>query len=86
MPFFDYPSVAREARIPDDKLQQLVDIVYAYYRGDDLLASLHVLRACHAVQDGDCTIEDAIRDWLAEAASTAHTSPKEWGQPRDARE
>jgi len=73
-PFFDYPRVAREAGIAQDDLEKLVRVVYTLYEGDDMLASLHVLRTCRAVRDGHCAIREAIEEWRAEAEG------QEWHQ------
>ena len=41
MKYFDYDSVAREAKIPDEKLRKLVKIVRQEFPHDPMMAELH---------------------------------------------
>jgi hypothetical protein len=66
--YFDYLSVAREGRIPEDRVRELVEVLYDFYRGDGMLAELHVLRTCKVVAEGRLTIGQAIKEWREEAA------------------
>ncbi len=61
MKYFDYRSVAREAKIPDEKLRKLVDLVRQEFPHDPMMAELHTLRACLAVRDGHIQIDDALK-------------------------
>lgn len=60
MKYFDYKKVAKEAHIPDKKLEELKRIVREDFPHDDMLYELHLLRACRAIQEGVVTIDDAI--------------------------
>ena len=57
MTSFDYQSIARDAGIPEEKLREIREIMEAEYPGDEMMASLHVLRACMADRDGHVTLE-----------------------------
>ena len=50
MRYFDYQSVAREAKIPEQKLQKLVDLIGKEFPNDPMMAELHALRACQAIR------------------------------------
>ena len=51
MKYFDYESVAREAKIPEEKLRKLVSLIRQ-----------ELLRACLAVRDGHVKIDDALKN------------------------
>ena len=68
MCYFDYVKAAREAGIPDDKLDQLRALVEAEFPGDDMMVELHLLRACKAVRDGRATLQEVLRPDPAAAA------------------
>lgn len=61
MRYFDYQSVAREAKIPEPKLGKLVDLIRQEFPNDRMMAELHALRACQAIYDGHIQIDDAIK-------------------------
>ena len=61
MHYFDYEKVAREAKIPSDKLDKLGNIIRGEFPHDEMMYELHLLRACRAIQEGYVTIDDAIR-------------------------
>lgn len=61
MEYFDYESVAKEARIPSNKLEELRKIIHREFPHDDMMYELHLLRACMAVQEGYITIDEALR-------------------------
>ena len=61
MKYFDYESVAREAKIPEEKLRKLVKIVRQEFPHDAMMAELHTLRACLAIRDGHIKIDDALK-------------------------
>ena len=61
MRYFDYQSVAREAKIPEQKLRKLVDLIEKEFAKDPMLAELHMLRACLAIRDGHIQIDDALK-------------------------
>jgi hypothetical protein len=69
MPFFDYPRIAQEAGIPPDKLDRLIRVIREEFPGDDMMADLHIMRACRVVRDGHATIDEV----LAEAPVGAHS-------------
>jgi len=62
MRYFDYQSVAREAKIPEQKLRKLVDLIGKEFPSDPMMAELHMLRACLAVRDGHIQIDDALKN------------------------
>ena len=61
MRYFDYKSVAREAKLPADKLKRLVDLVRKEFPHDAMMAELHMLRACAAIRDGHVNIDEALK-------------------------
>jgi hypothetical protein len=61
MEYFDYRSVAEEAGIPPDKLEEIARMVRIEFPTDDMLYELHVLRACMAIRDGYVSLEDALK-------------------------
>jgi mRNA-degrading endonuclease YafQ of YafQ-DinJ toxin-antitoxin module len=62
MKYFDYESVAHEAKIPEDKLRKLVKLVRQEFPHDPMMAELHMLRACLAIRDGHIRIDDALKN------------------------
>lgn len=62
MKYFDYESVAREAKIPEEKLRKLVKLARREFPNDPMMAELHALRACLAVRDGHIKIDDALKN------------------------
>jgi hypothetical protein len=62
MSYFDYETVAREAGIPGDKLQQLVKYLTAEEPHDQMLAELHILRACMAIKSGRLSLDAALSE------------------------
>ena len=61
MTYFDYQSVAREAKVPEQKLRKLVDLIEKEFPHDPMMAELHALRACQAIRDGHIRIDDALK-------------------------
>ena len=61
MEYFDYETVAREAKIPPEKVNRLVQSMREDFPNDPLMCELQVLRACMAIRDGRITVEDALR-------------------------
>ena len=61
MKYFDYESVAREAKICQEKLRKLVDLIRQEFPKDPMMAELHALRACLAIRDGHIQIDDALK-------------------------
>ena len=61
MRYFDYQSVAREAKVPEQKLRKLVDLIGKEFPNDPMMAELHALRACLAIRDGHIQIDDALK-------------------------
>jgi hypothetical protein len=61
MRYFDYQSVTREAKIPDQKLRNPVDFIWKEFPSDPMMAELHALRACLAIRDGHIQIDDALK-------------------------
>jgi hypothetical protein len=68
MHYFDFETVARKAGIPADKLEQLVKYFTQEEPYDLVLAELHLLRACMAIQNGQLTLDEALSDALNLAA------------------
>ncbi len=68
MDYFDYESVAREAAIREEDLDELRRAIRHEYPHDDMMFELHMLRACRAVRDGDITLEQALGVRMAKAA------------------
>lgn len=61
MAYFDYQSVAQEAKIPPDKLQEIGKLVREEFPTDEMLYELHLLRACMAIRDGYVRLEDVLK-------------------------
>lgn len=61
MRHFDYESVAKEAGIPRQKLDELCKIIRQEFPQDDMMYELHLLRVCMAVKDRRISVDDAIR-------------------------
>lgn len=61
MRYFDYETVAREAKIPREKRKRLVQLMRKEFPNDPLMCELHVLRACMAIRDGHITVDDALK-------------------------
>lgn len=61
MRYFDYETPAREAEISDADLQAIVEAVSSEFLGDEMMAELHILRACTAVRDGHATVSDIVK-------------------------
>ena len=61
MKYFDYESVAREAKISEEKLRKLVKLASEEFPHDPMMAELHALRACLAVRDGHIKIDEALK-------------------------
>ena len=61
MKYFDYESVAREAKISPAKLRRLLNLLREEFPNDPLMYELHVLRACMAVRDGHISINDVLK-------------------------
>ena len=51
MKYFNYETVAREAKIPPDKMEKLLKLVRQEFPNDPLMFELHVLRACMAMSN-----------------------------------
>ena len=59
MSYFDYEEVAREARIPGEKLEELRHLIKGEFPRDEMMYELHLLRACMAIKNGVVTIDQA---------------------------
>lgn len=60
MPFFDYHNVAREAGLSEADLDRLAESIRSQFPNDDMMASLHVLRACKAIRNGGTSLEEVL--------------------------
>ncbi len=58
---FDYMAAAPRVGIPEDKLQRLVALAHAEFPDDETMAELHILRAILAVERGDASFEEILR-------------------------
>jgi hypothetical protein len=61
MEYFDYETVAREAKISPEKMKRLVELAREDFPNDPLMCELHVLRTCMAIRDGHLDVEDILR-------------------------
>lgn len=66
MKYFDFQSLAREARIPDEKLRKLGNLLRQEFPHDPMMAELHALRACLAIRDGHIPIDDVLKNQARE--------------------
>jgi hypothetical protein len=62
MDYFDYETMARDARLTPEQLRQVADAVRRDYPSDQMLFELHVLRACRAIRDGVVSLAEVIRE------------------------
>ena len=60
MSYFDYEEVAREARIPAEKLEELRRLIKREFPRDEMMYELHLLRACMAIKEDVVTIDQAL--------------------------
>ena len=60
MRYFDFEAVAKEAKIPTDKLTALAKNVREEFPTDDMMYELHLMRVCSAIQAGYVSIEEAL--------------------------
>jgi hypothetical protein len=58
---FAWEDVAAEAGITPEQLAEIERLVRDEFPHDDMLYELHVLRACRAVRDGYCTVDQMIQ-------------------------
>jgi mRNA-degrading endonuclease YafQ of YafQ-DinJ toxin-antitoxin module len=59
--YFDYESVAREAKMSEEKLRKLVQLMRQEFLHDPMMAELHALRACLAIRDGHVKIDEVLK-------------------------
>jgi len=62
---FDYKTAATRAGIARDKLVRLAAIIRAEYPDDETMAELHILRAVLAVERGEASLEEILRQEVA---------------------
>ena len=62
---FDYTTAADRTGISREKLECLKALVRAEFPGDEMMADLHILRAVLAVERGDVTLEQILRQEVA---------------------
>jgi hypothetical protein len=62
MIYFDCQKAGREAGIPADELDQLAELCRLEEPHDPMLAELHTMRSCMAIQQGRITIEEALAE------------------------
>ena len=60
MRYFDYETLAQEAKIPADKLKLLAKAVRDEFPTDDMMYELHLMRVCSAIQAGYVSLEEAL--------------------------
>ncbi len=60
MRYFDYEAVAREAKVPSEKLQLLAKHVREEFPTDDMMYELHLMRVCSAIQAGYVSLDEAL--------------------------
>jgi len=60
MLYFNFEEVALEAGIPDDKLEELCQVIRQALPKMIMMYELHVLRACMAIKNGYIKIDDVI--------------------------
>ena len=61
MHYFDYEKMAKAARIPKNKLEELSTAIRQEFPKDDMMYELHLMRVCMSVRDGHVSVDDAIR-------------------------
>jgi hypothetical protein len=61
MSYFNFEVVAKDAKIPQEKLDELSKSVRHEFPHDEMMYELHLLRVCTAIKEGLVTLQDAIR-------------------------
>ncbi len=61
MQHFDYESMAKEAGIPKQKLDELRKTIRQEFPQDDMMYELHLLRVCMAIKAGHVSVDEALR-------------------------
>jgi hypothetical protein len=61
---FDYLAAAKRTGIPEDKLDRLCAIVRAEFPSDEMMAELHILRAVMAIERGDTTLDEILKQGI----------------------
>jgi hypothetical protein len=62
MEYFDYESVARQAKLSPEQIKTIVAAVRRDYPSDEMLFELHALRACRAILNGILTFEEMVEE------------------------
>ncbi len=62
MEYFDYESVAHEAKLSPEQIQAILAAVRRDYPSDEMLLELHALRACRAIRDGVLTFDEVVEE------------------------
>jgi hypothetical protein len=62
---FDYTTAADRAGISRENLERLKAFLRAEFPDDEMMADLHILRAVLAVERGDVTLEQILRQEVA---------------------
>jgi len=58
---FDYTTVADRVGISRERLQRFEALLRAEFPHDEMMADLHILRAVLAVERGDATLKQILR-------------------------
>jgi hypothetical protein len=61
MEYFNYRSVAEQAKMPPAELAALARLIRSEFPTDDMLYELHLLRVCMAIRDGYVSLADAAK-------------------------
>lgn len=61
MRYFYYEKVAREANIPQNKLDELIKVIRQEFPMDEMMFELHLLRVCMAIRDHHIGLDEALR-------------------------
>ena len=61
MQLFDYKTIACQAGVTGEQLDELCNVIRKEFPRDEMMFELHVLRACMAIRDGHARLSD----WFA---------------------
>ena len=68
-PLFDYPTLAANLNIPQERLHELESCVRRQYGSDEMMIELRLLRTLKAVQEGALTLDEAIAEFRGQGAA-----------------
>lgn len=59
--FFDHPTAAKRAGVPQEKVDQLCGLFRTEFPSDEMMSELHIVRAILSIERGDTTFNEILR-------------------------